>query len=270
MAINLILDKILITLKDEGVVGQGLTNSIFEIGEQNWFGDIQAINYLEQLINKYAKPEEKNDFFKEYESIKIDAKKNKSISFKIVKLYYKIIFNFKTYKAIDFHGTIFSVERDLNYPYSENTKYDLITNFGTTEHIFNQFEVYKTIHNLVKPNGFMLHFLPYQGFYNHGFYNYHPTFFFDLGKANNYIIGGLWITTIIDSIPTVFNIHNMEGYNLFLKKNIHPTECYIFVLYKSPADRLKEFVIPQQGVYFDKDFSKESRQLWDKYKTPIK
>ena len=47
MAINLILDKILITLKEEGVVGQGLTNSIFEIGEQNWYGDIQAINYLE-------------------------------------------------------------------------------------------------------------------------------------------------------------------------------------------------------------------------------
>ena len=92
MAINLILDKILITLKEEGVVGQGLTNSIFEIGEQNWYGDIQAINYLEQLISKYVKPEEKNDFFKDYESIKIDAQKNKNISFKIVKLYYKIIF----------------------------------------------------------------------------------------------------------------------------------------------------------------------------------
>ena len=126
----------------------------------------------------------------------------------------------------------------------------------------------KSIHNLVKPNGFMLHFLPYQGAYNHGFYNYNPTFFFDLGKANNYKIGGLWITTIIDSTPTIFNIHNMDGYNLFLKKNIHPTECYIFVLFKSPADRIKEFIFPQQGIYFDKDFSKESRQLWDKYKAP--
>ena len=130
MAINLILDKILITLKEEGVVGQDLTNSIFEIGEQNWYGDIQAIIYLEQLINKYVKPEEKNDFFKDYESVKIDAQKNKNISFKIVKLYYKIIFNFKTYKAIDLHGTIFSTEKDLNHPYFENTKYDLITNFG--------------------------------------------------------------------------------------------------------------------------------------------
>ena len=64
MAINLILDKILITLKEEGVVGQGLTNSIFEIGEQNWYGDIQAINYLEQLINKYVKHEEKTIFLK--------------------------------------------------------------------------------------------------------------------------------------------------------------------------------------------------------------
>ena len=62
MAINLILDKILITLKEEGVVGNGLTDSIFEIGEQNWFGDIQAIDYLEQLINRFVKPKEKNNF----------------------------------------------------------------------------------------------------------------------------------------------------------------------------------------------------------------
>ncbi len=268
MAINLILDKILMTLKDKDVFGHGLTDSIFEIGEQNWYGDIQAIDYLEQLIHKYVKPEEKNVFFKDYESIKTGFKKNKNISFKIVKLYYKIIFNFKTYKAIDFHGTIFSIKKDLNYPYSENTKYDVVTNFGTTEHIFNQYEVFKSIHSLVKTNGFMLHFLPYQGAYNHGFYNYNPTFFFDLGKANNYIIGGLWITTIIDSAPTIFNIHNMDGYNLFLKQNVHPKECYIFVLYKSPANKLKEFIIPQQGVYFDKDFSEESLQLWDKYKAP--
>ena len=46
----------------------------------------------------------------------------------------------------------------------------------------------------------------------------------------------------------------MDGYNLFLKKNIHPKECYIFVLYKSPANRIKEFVFPQQGIYFDKNF----------------
>ena len=71
MAINLILNKILITLKEEGVVGHGLTDSIFEIGEQNWYGDIQAIDYLEKLIKKYVKPEEKNDFLKEYESIKV-------------------------------------------------------------------------------------------------------------------------------------------------------------------------------------------------------
>ena len=60
----------------------------------------------------------------------------------------------------------------------------------------------------------------------------------------------------------------MDGYNLFLKENTHPMECYIFTLYKSPPDRIKELVISQQGVYFDKDFSKESKKLWEKYKSP--
>ena len=84
MAINIILDKILITLKDKDVFGHGLTDSIFEIGEQNWYGDIygdiQVIDYLERLINKYVKPEEKNEFFKDCESIKIGFKKNLSFN----------------------------------------------------------------------------------------------------------------------------------------------------------------------------------------------
>ena len=81
MAINLILDKILISLKEKGVVGQSLTDSFFEIGEQNWYGDINPIEYLEILIKKYVKPEEKKDFIKDYETIKIDFKNKKKYKF---------------------------------------------------------------------------------------------------------------------------------------------------------------------------------------------
>ena len=268
MAINILLDKILISLKEENFIGSGITDSIFEIGEQNWFGDISAISYLIQLINKYTNPKDIKKILADYKIIKENYKKNSNIYFDIAKLYYKILFNYKTYKSVDLHGTNMSVKKDLNYPYSDDLKYDVITNFGTTEHIFNQYEVYNSIHKLVKPNGLIMHFLPYQGAYNHGFYNFNPTFFFDLGKANDYKIIGLWIATFIDSTPKIFNIHNIQGYNNFLKNNIHPKECYIFVLYKSSIDHIKKFSIPQQSIYFDKEFSKESLANWERYKAP--
>ena len=267
MAINIILNSLLINLKEHSVIGKGSTDSIFEIGEQNWYGDIK-LDYLKYLIDKFLITQEREEFLRTYELIKNDSAKNKEVSFKITKLYYKILFNYKIYKAIDMHGTEFSIKQDLNEPYFENNKYNLITNFGTTEHIFNQYQVFKTIHNLIKPNGLIMHFLPYQGAYNHGFYNYNPTFFFDLGKANNYETVGLWVATMIDTFPKIFNIHNIDGYNLFLKEKTHPKECYIFTLFKNKNNFAKEFVSPHQGVYFDKNFSNESKDLWDKFKTP--
>ncbi len=92
------------------------------------------------------------------------------------------------YMALDMHGSPESTFVDLNKEYSCNEEFDLVTNLGTSEHIFNQAQVFRTIHDLTAVNGLMFHGLPYQGQYDHGFYNYHPTFFFDLAAANDYQI----------------------------------------------------------------------------------
>ena len=73
---------------------------------------------------------------------------------------------------------------------------------------------------------------------------------------------------MVDTLPKIFNIHNINGYNLFLKETTHPKECYIFTLFKNKNNFTTEFVPPYQGVYFDKNFSNESKDLWDKFKTP--
>ena len=49
MAINIILNSLLISLKEHSVIGKGSTDSIFEIGEQNWYGDIK-LDYFKYLI----------------------------------------------------------------------------------------------------------------------------------------------------------------------------------------------------------------------------
>jgi hypothetical protein len=75
-----------------------------------------------------------------------------------------------------------SRELDLNFdgngiPTEHKGKYSLVTNFGTTEHVTNQLNAFKVIHDLTMPNGVMIHEVPAQGMFNHGLVNYNPKFF---------------------------------------------------------------------------------------------
>jgi SAM-dependent methyltransferase len=69
--------------------------------------------------------------------------------------------------------------------------FDLVLNFGTTEHVFNQFNAFEVMHNARKHGGEMLHILAVAGHTDHGYFDYHGRFFFffDLGGYNDYEIG---------------------------------------------------------------------------------
>jgi SAM-dependent methyltransferase len=67
-------------------------------------------------------------------------------------------------------------------------QFAVATNFGTAEHVFNIGNVFRSIHNAIRPGGVALHVLPAFGDVDHGFYNIHPTTYFDLAAANNYTI----------------------------------------------------------------------------------
>ena len=93
------------------------------------------------------------------------------------------------YAAIDIDGSPDAIPLDLNYdrvPASVAHKYDLVTNFGTTEHIANQLNAFKVIHDLTRTGGIMLHQLPVQGMLNHGLINYNLKFFWMLARSNGY------------------------------------------------------------------------------------
>jgi hypothetical protein len=93
------------------------------------------------------------------------------------------------YAAIDIDGSPGSIPLDLNYdgvPRSAIRKYHLVTNFGTTEHVANQLNAFKIIHDLTVPGGVMVHHLPAQGMANHGLVNYNAKFFWLLARSNGY------------------------------------------------------------------------------------
>jgi Methyltransferase domain len=93
------------------------------------------------------------------------------------------------YACIDVDGSPHALQLDLNYeqvPAEQRGRYDLVTNFGTTEHVINQLNAFTVIHDLTAPGGLMIHELPAQGLIDHGLLAYNPKFFRTIAAYNGY------------------------------------------------------------------------------------
>ena len=66
-------------------------------------------------------------------------------------------------------------------------QFDLVTNCGTSEHVMNQYNVFKVMHDLTRHNGVIYHAVPIGGYTNHGLINYTLKMFTAVSKANNYM-----------------------------------------------------------------------------------
>jgi hypothetical protein len=104
---------------------------------------------------------------------------------------------FSAYLAMDINhkygSVIMDLNRDLKADYQFRDTFDLVTNNGTGEHVFNQYMIFRNVHQLTKVGGMMLHIMPFGNYVNHGFYNFQPVLFADLAAANGYIIRKLGI-----------------------------------------------------------------------------
>ena len=99
------------------------------------------------------------------------------------------------YDAIDIADGYKTTILDLNHesaPADFVGKYDLVLNFGTTEHLLNQYNAFKVIHDATKVGGHIMHQLPCVGFFNHGYFTYTPRCMFDMAGYNNYEVVDFW------------------------------------------------------------------------------
>lgn len=93
------------------------------------------------------------------------------------------------YAALDMapgHRTkIFNLNQD-RLPKDFRGAFDLVLNFGTTEHVLAQAHAFGVIHDAAKPGGLIYHQLPAAGYTDHGYFLYTGRFFFDLAGHNGY------------------------------------------------------------------------------------
>ena len=103
--------------------------------------------------------------------------------------------------SIDVNGEDGALQIDLTKPIQDPkllSNFDIITNSGTTEHVSDQFECFKNLHNICKERGLFIHMVPSVKYKNrdpltgasifHGRYNYDFDFFRGLSLACGYKI----------------------------------------------------------------------------------
>ena len=88
-----------------------------------------------------------------------------------------------------------TLKYDLSKPLPEGIgKFDFIVDFGTAEHILNQYEFNKNMHGLCNVNGVMIRSNPSDTYgggsakKHHGYFHYTPNFYIKLSNSNKYKI----------------------------------------------------------------------------------
>ena len=104
------------------------------------------------------------------------------------KFFYEML-GIKDYSSIDINGIYNAIPHDLNDPFTDKSKFntfDIVTDFGSCEHVFNIGECYRTLHNLLKPGGYMI--VDQALLRGNGYFKFDESFFEGIATANNYKI----------------------------------------------------------------------------------
>lgn len=91
------------------------------------------------------------------------------------------------YESIDLNGEHGSIIHDLNKPFEDKSKFntfDIVTDYGSCEHVFNITECYKTVHNLAKSGGYII--IAQGTLKGNGYFKFDECFIEGIAAANNY------------------------------------------------------------------------------------
>ncbi|MBX9628404.1 MAG: class I SAM-dependent methyltransferase [Gemmataceae bacterium] len=120
--------------------------------------------------------------------------------------------------------------------------FDLVVNFGTTEHVVNQFNSLRVIHDAAAVGGYIFHQVPATGFINHGYFTYDALLFRELAAANGYDLLDVWfggpkeagnVLTNAAHHPTVLDAGKIDNNLPWLEKSPVPNSTINVLLRKT-------------------------------------
>ena len=167
------------SLADQNVIP--LDSFVVDLGAQEFIGGIDIYKLVEVLSEFLPRTE--------VETLPLASIARTRFSGSIFKLQ-----GFQ-YLALDVYDSEISQKFDLNHddvPDHLIGRANLVQNFGTTEHVLNQANCFKVIHDLTSADGgLMWHSVPMSDYYGHGFFKYDLKLFVQLAKANHYHFASL-------------------------------------------------------------------------------
>lgn len=97
-----------------------------------------------------------------------------------------------SYVSVDWNGQHEALKRDLNQtiiPESIGGPFDLVTNFGTTEHVSDQLACWQNVHSFVKVGGKLASHTPIgPNWDHHGFWHPSLEWYQEFADLNNYVV----------------------------------------------------------------------------------
>jgi hypothetical protein len=140
--------------------------------------------------------------------------------------------------SIDLNGNEGALVINLDKPVPDYllNKFDLVTNYGTVEHVNNQFQVLKNIHDMTRQNGIMIHSFPPVGQWpEHCRYYYTIEFVKQLAKLCNY------------------EIINLKVLKTFVEKEYRKDDNYDFIMvtFQKTSDKFATKDQFKQNTLFD-------------------
>src|SRR5437588_5894902 len=211
-------------------VFDGITE-VMELGAQNvWCPQSELVK---SLFKALSKPDATAEMLSRFANWKGSG----------LELYTALGFN---YRCVDLDPQFNSIPLDLNFdpcPPEHMGKYGFVTNHGTSEHILNQYNVFKVMHDFTKPGGYMLHAVPFTVHLEHGFFNYQPNFFEALARYNSYEVHGVWVGPGWQANSFIPWEPNLLDYLVIDSKTTHLLVVLLQKMYDKP------FCVPFQGIY---------------------
>lgn len=261
MAITALEYTILIDLRRRGLLPAA--PHVLELGMQNWYGDVsfKAVSVLaDELLAD--EPDRLAEFKAEYGRI-VGAIEGGNIAGgmrQFAKLFYRLVLEFASYSAIDLDDVPDGLKHDLNHPVPMKRRFDLVTNIGTAEHVFDIAQVFATVHDRTEPGGLMIHTAPVNGWWDHGFYAVQPTLYFDVAAANGYETVSLTCATLkpFDAV----SVTTREDFLRIAEAGRLGTHAVVNCVLRKGAEDAP-FRVPIQGIYAG-TVSSEAAAAWRK------
>jgi hypothetical protein len=96
------------------------------------------------------------------------------------------VFGITKYRSLDPFDGRSEYHYDLNARVPIFSRFDVVTNFGTAEHVFNIANVFKTAFDLLPVGGLLLNVNPANGDIDHGLFNLHPILYRTLAAHSGF------------------------------------------------------------------------------------